>query len=185
MTSEEALSQHGGVVIDIWTLRREGDWIVIPTNVGWKRNGWNVMGRGLAAQASDRYPELAFSYGIACRDWHQKWPLVPIPTMTIFDPTRLVLVPTKPLNPAAPHLSWQGPATLECVRRGIDDLSDMIAGRCTQPSATTDQIEQYKTGRFLVPALGCGNGGLSIAQVRPLLEKLRDQFPDQVVLVLP
>ena len=44
---------------DIWSLQGEFDYVVITTNIGWKRvNGktTGVMGRGIALQAAKRYP---------------------------------------------------------------------------------------------------------------------------------
>jgi len=39
---------------DIWNLHKVG-WIIIPTNGFVKKNGENVMGRGLAKQVKDKY----------------------------------------------------------------------------------------------------------------------------------
>lgn len=49
---------------DIWKVAAENhDWIVIPTNGFVKVNGKAVMGRGLAYQAMEKYPELPAELG--------------------------------------------------------------------------------------------------------------------------
>lgn len=48
---------------DIWEFHDKGHWIVIPTNGFVKNNGRAVMGRGLALQASVKFPELSYELG--------------------------------------------------------------------------------------------------------------------------
>jgi len=45
---------------DIWEQHKLGRWIVITTNGAIKNDGSCVMGRGVAKQAADKYPELPF-----------------------------------------------------------------------------------------------------------------------------
>ncbi len=52
---------------DLWAWQAERRWIVIPTNIGWKKDGANPMGAGVALQASEMYPELANWYGARCK----------------------------------------------------------------------------------------------------------------------
>ena len=48
---------------DIWNVEPKDAWIVVPTNVGWKRDGSNVMGAGLAKQARLKFKQLPYDYG--------------------------------------------------------------------------------------------------------------------------
>lgn len=43
---------------DIWTYHDHDNWIVIPTNGDVNRQGLAVMGRGVALQVANRYPEF-------------------------------------------------------------------------------------------------------------------------------
>lgn len=57
------------IIGDIWEEASKRDaYVVVPTNGFIKNNGCAVMGRGLAKQASDRYPGLAYSLGDKIRD---------------------------------------------------------------------------------------------------------------------
>lgn len=169
---------------DIWTLRAPGDWVVIPTNAGWNSQGANVMGAGLAKQAADRYPDLPRCYGVECRKFagfcSSQGVLMAI-SPWLYPQGRLVLAVTKALNQNAPHLSWRKPSTLDDVCGTIESLHLLLSGLPMDDERT----EAWKTGRLLVPALGCGAGGLNLSDVLPLLEALRDRHPDRVVLVLP
>lgn len=140
---------------DIWQLAdRKKDWIVIPTNIGWKSDGKNVMGRGLARQAARRWPELPWLYGSFCKEHGEITPIM------IYRPENkkwcetLLLFPVKPLDKEKPYLSWWHPADLDLIRSHCSVLS-FLAPQCS--------------GRILVPSLGCGNGGLDETQVLPVL----------------
>ena len=55
---------------DIWNWLSEPHncEVVIPTNIGWKADGSNVMGAGIAKQAILRYGrDIAAWYGAICR----------------------------------------------------------------------------------------------------------------------
>lgn len=144
---------------DIWTFL-DSHLIVIPTNIGYKReSGANVMGRGLAAQAAARYPDLARWYGIFCKAHGKDTPVVRYPDAP------LLLFPVKPLNTAAPWLSWKQAADLELIER------------------STRQLAELQVGDTAVPLVGCGNGGRTMAEVRPILD--RHLSEDRFLLVLP
>jgi hypothetical protein len=136
----------------IWLNERAE--IIIPTNQGWRADGTNVMGAGLAKQAVDRYPGIDQWYGAWCRDHRDESCVVRHPVAP------LIFFPTKPLNPEAPHLSWQSPATVETVTRSLRDLARLppLAG---WPGG----------GLIALPLVGCGLGGLPEATVLPLLHE--------------
>lgn len=140
---------------DIWQLSdKNTDWIVVPTNIGWKSDGKNVMGRGLARQATRRWPELAQIYGDFCRTYGETTPIMLYrPQVNRWCET-LLLFPVKPLNVEKPYLSWRQPADLDLIRRHSLVLQS-IAPQCR--------------GKILMPSVGCGNGGLDETQVLPVL----------------
>ena len=51
------------VIGDIWDYHDQGHWIVITTNGIVKSNGEAVMGKGIALQAKQRYPDLPKELG--------------------------------------------------------------------------------------------------------------------------
>lgn len=146
---------------DLWDYAPT-HWLVIPTNIGWTRDGRNVMGRGVAKQAAERVPALAQWYGELCRRRgaatavaFNRW------TISADEVYKLLLFPVKPLNLAAPWLSWQNRADLELIKRSTKLLS--LAGTMLTPVA--------------LPLVGCGNGGLVQEDVLPILAaQLDDTF---------
>jgi hypothetical protein len=48
---------------DMWSVFHEADLFLITTNATLKQNGALVMGRGIARQARDRFPELDLALG--------------------------------------------------------------------------------------------------------------------------
>lgn len=153
------------IVGDIWRLRRPRDYVVVPTNIGWTREGRNPMGRGLAWQAARSYVDLPLWYGALCAQHKAALPVCS------HDPYRLILFPTKPLNTRNPAMSWQNNSTLELVRKGRVELVQLL------PSL------RLNGGRVLLPAVGCGEGGLNPKTVVPELMELSEYHPEiQLVL---
>lgn len=130
--------------------RKHGD-LLQETDVDAIVNAVNcvgVMGKGIALQFKTTWPENFRAYQAAC-----KAGLVRTGKMFVFDcgpvrPHYIINFPTKD--------HWRGASTIDFVRDGLEDLV-----------AVTRRL-----GRSLaLPPLGCGNGGLSWAEVRPLIEQ--------------
>jgi O-acetyl-ADP-ribose deacetylase (regulator of RNase III) len=66
---------------------------------------------------------------------------------------------------------WRSPSRLTDIETGLQDLARTI--------------REHDIGSVAVPALGCGNGGLDWAQVRPLIEATFAELPDVRVLLYP
>jgi len=125
--------------------------IVIPSNIGWTKAGYNVMGGGVAKQASELYPSLAKWYGDQCFLYQQDMPCLR------YD--RLILFPVKTLNRLHPHLSWQRSASLTLIERSTKDLA------------------RFPDQEIALPLVGCGNGRLAESDVLPILNMyLNDRF---------
>ena len=133
---------------DIWSSRFDACLRVVPVNLGWKANGENVMGRGVAQQAAKRYPDLPIWYGRRCefmaRDGDTR----------LFRYCGLLLFPVKPLDAIAPHLSWRQSADLGLVEKSTRQLASIPMSK-----------------RVTLPLVGCGNGGLDPRDVLPVLAK--------------
>lgn len=151
---------------DLWTLRRARDWVVVPTNIGWKSDGTNPMGAGIARKAADLFAPLPAWYGSLCQRYRSDLPTAANPNW------RLILFPTKPLNADAPHLSWRGPATLERIEMSLQGLRDLIPRL------------PYR-GRILLPLVGAGAGGLSSEMILGRLTVFQQADPQVHIVVHP
>jgi hypothetical protein len=122
-------------------------YIVVPTNIGWKTNGKNVMGAGVAKQAALKFPDfpawLGRNYELGERgiSYYQG---------------HLIAFPVKPLA-ANPSMSWQNMASLELIEKSTLEL-------CNHASLKD----------VVLPLVGCGNGKLKREDVLPILEKYLD-----------
>jgi hypothetical protein len=141
---------------DIWDHWFAGNWIVITTNVGWKSDGTNPMGAGIAKKAAELVPGLARWYGDHCQKERENT------GVALFLPARLVLFPTKAFNPEAPHLSWKAKSNIDLIKRSAEQLQ---------------QLRKEMSNVVGLPMVGCQNGGLSPDVVMPALaERLDDSF---------
>jgi hypothetical protein len=95
---------------DIWTHAREDTFIVVPTNGFVKSNGDAVMGRGLAYQASKKFPTLQHELGSMLKE-HGNY-VYTFPTYGI------VTFPVKDV--------WWNKATLELIDKSCQELSHII-----------------------------------------------------------
>ncbi len=124
-------------------LKDDADAIVNTVNCA------GVMGKGIALQFKNKWPLNFRAYEVAC-----KGKLVRPGQMFIHDCGGLVK-PHYIINfPTKDH--WRGKSTLGFIR---DGLVDLVA-----------QIRRLGIRSIAVPPLGCGNGGLDWAEVRPLME---------------
>ena len=143
--------------------------IVVPTNIGWKKDGTNVMGKGLARQAAERYPSLPLLLGAYCKErrfYATTWP-VEVYSHVTGEIQLLLCFPAKPLTPGAPQFSWNGKASLALVKKSLATLVLL---------ASTDK-RLIKEESIYLPLVGCGEGGLGEEIVLPLLqEALSDRF---------
>ena len=116
-----------------------------------------IMGRGIALQFRKAFPENFKVYKSAC----DKKKLHP-GTMLICDlnrfqnPRYVVNFPTK--------RHWKGKSKIEDIESGLEALVKEIAKNNIQSIA--------------IPPLGCGLGGLSWGQVKPIIQKAFDALPD-------
>lgn len=125
--------------------------VVIPTNIGFKKDGANVMGAGLAKQARERVGHLDRWYGMLCKACREHTPVC------VFPDAPLILFPVKPFNAKHPHLSWKQDADPRLIERSLKQLGSMTIRK---PVA--------------IPAVGCGNGNLSHTMIVPVMEQILD-----------
>lgn len=121
-----------------------------------------VMGKGIALQFKQAYPENFNAYQQACkRDLVEPGRMLVVPTLGVGNPKYIINFPTK--------RHWKGKSRLDDIRAGLVDL---IA-----------QIQQHGIQSIAVPPLGCGNGGLDWEDVKPLIRSAFEQVPHVRALV--
>lgn len=121
-----------------------------------------IMGRGIALQFRNAYPDNFKAYEAACRR-HEVQPgqMFVYPTGQLTNPRYVINFPTK--------RHWRGKSRLEDVDSGLVALVREVRDRGIHSIA--------------VPPLGCGLGGLAWREVRPLIERAFAALPDVQVVV--
>lgn len=120
-------------------------------------NTVGVMGKGIALQFKRRWPDNFRAYERACKAGD-----VEVGKMFIFDCGGLV-TPKYIINfPTKKH--WKGNSKIEFIQDGLKDL--------------VQQVRRLQIKSIAMPPLGCGNGGLDWAEVKPLIIKAFEQMPD-------
>lgn len=116
-----------------------------------------VMGKGIALQFRNKWPDNARAYEAACkvRD-------VRPGRMFVFDAGGLVKPHFIVNFPTKDH--WKGKSKIKFIR---DGLVDLVA-----------QVRRLRIKSIAIPPLGCGNGGLDWEDVRPLIEQAFADLPD-------
>ncbi len=121
-----------------------------------------VMGKGIALQFKQAYPEVFKEYARACRASEIQPGRMQIVALGRFDgPKYIINFPTK--------RHWRGPSHIEDIRAGLDAL--------------VEDVRRLGISSISLPPLGCGNGGLDWAVVRPLIESAFKGFEDVNVIV--
>lgn len=107
-------------------------------------NTEGVMGKGLALQFKRAFPENFSAYARACKAGEVVPGRVHVVRRTA-SPRFIINFPTK--------RHWRSRSKLEDVRDGLVDL--------------VLRVSELGIESIAVPALGCGNGGLDWAEVKP------------------
>lgn len=125
-------------------------------------NTVGVMGKGIALQFKQAFPENFVAYARACRAGEvQTGRMLVVPTGKLGNPRYIINFPTK--------RHWRQPSRLEDIEAGLEDL----VRRCLALGIRS----------LAVPPLGCGNGGLEWSQVQPLIEAAFRGVPQIRVLL--
>ncbi|HYP02286.1 MAG TPA: macro domain-containing protein [Pyrinomonadaceae bacterium] len=124
-------------------------------------NTVGVMGKGIALQFKQAYPENYEAYRKACEHGEvQPGKMFVFITGQLY-PRYIINFPTK--------RHWKGKARIKDIESGLADLIDVVRRREIKSIA--------------VPPLGCGNGGLRWSDVRPLIEAAFAELPGVRVLL--
>jgi O-acetyl-ADP-ribose deacetylase (regulator of RNase III) len=126
-------------------------------------NTKGIMGKGIALQFKQAFPEMFRDYENACKAGG-----VRLGKMHVFDLGGLTGNPRWIINfPTKGH--WRERSRLTDIEAGLEDL------------VTT--ILRLGIRSIALPPLGCGNGGLNWAEVRPRIEGAFANLPDVNVLL--
>ncbi|MGW0193614.1 macro domain-containing protein [Nonomuraea sp. NPDC003201] len=115
-------------------------------------NTVGVMGKGIALEFKQAFPEVFAAYAQACADGRMR--IGHVLPVRLGDGDRWVLnFPTK--------RHWRQKSRLPDIAAGLDDLARLLV--------------ELRLGSIAIPPLGCGHGGLAWPEVRALIrERLGD-----------
>ena len=116
-----------------------------------------VMGRGIALQFKNSYPENFKAYAAACRrEEVQPGRMFVFETGQLANPHYIINFPTK--------RHWRAKSRLEDIKTGLADLAR--------------EIERRSIRSIAIPPLGSNLGGLQWDVVRPLIEAALGELPN-------
>jgi O-acetyl-ADP-ribose deacetylase (regulator of RNase III) len=121
-----------------------------------------VMGKGIALQFKQAFPENFRVYQRACQAGEvQPGRMLVFESGGLTSPGYIVNFPTK--------RHWREDSRLEDIEAGL--------------TALVEEVRRLGIRSIAVPPLGCGNGGLNWADVRPRIEAAFAQVPEVRVLL--
>jgi O-acetyl-ADP-ribose deacetylase (regulator of RNase III) len=121
-----------------------------------------VMGRGIALQFKNAFPENFKAYAAACKNEEvQPGRLFVFKTGRLTNPRYIINFPTK--------RHWRGKSRMEDIEAGL--------------AALVDTIRRYNIRSIAIPPLGSGLGGLDWSEVRPRIEATLQPLTDVRIIV--
>ncbi len=120
------------------------------------------MGKGIALQFKQAYPENFNAYQKACRVKKvQPGKMFIFETGMMLNPKYIINFPTK--------RHWRGKARMEDIKSGLKSL--------------LEEVNRLKIHSIAIPPLGCGLGGLNWNIVRPMIEATFIDLPRVRILL--
>lgn len=120
------------------------------------------MGKGIALQFKQAYPENFRAYERACRAQEvQPGRMFTVATGRMVNPKYIINFPTK--------RHWRGASRIEDIRAGLQAL--------------VQEVKRLGVQSVAVPPLGCGNGWLNWWEVQPMIEQALQTMADVRVLL--
>jgi O-acetyl-ADP-ribose deacetylase (regulator of RNase III) len=121
-----------------------------------------VMGRGIALQVKNAFPENFRAYEAACRrEEVEPGRMFVYETGQFTNPRYIINFPTK--------RHWRGRSRIEDIEAGL--------------RALVAEVKRLGIRSIAVPPLGCGLGGLEWDEVRPRIEAALSELPEVRALV--
>jgi len=132
----------------IWKKHEKGYFIAVTTNAVLKTNGASVMGKGIALEAARRFRSLPFELGSRVKESGNQ--------VYSFPNYRIFTFPTK-------H-DWRDKSSLSLVEKSCWELRELVL----------DSYDGELWSNVYMTRPGCGNGGLSWSEVKPVLKEVLD-----------
>ena len=126
---------------NLWDFDVEQYYRVITTNGNIKLNGDAVMGRGIALQAAERYPQLPSKLAERLKLYGNK--------VNVFPEHKIITFPTKN--------NWRDNSTYELIESSCNNLVVIC--------------NYINIKKIVMPMVGCSNGGLKWTNVRKIIYK--------------
>ncbi|MBL7794548.1 MAG: macro domain-containing protein [Saprospiraceae bacterium] len=127
-------------------------------------NTVGVMGKGIALQFREQFPENYKQYRTALKNGELRIGKMFVSEMQRVDQLRYIInFPTKE--------HWKNPSQMAYIREGLQDLRRVLLEKNIRSVA--------------IPPLGCGNGGLDWNEVRPLIEAAIGDLDMEIVIFEP
>lgn len=126
-------------------------------------NTVGVMGKGVAYQFKQAFPENFRAYEVACKKNEVSIGRMFVTLTGMLHPRLIVNFPTK--------RHWKGNSKIEDIQAGLADLVRVV--------------REEKIRSIALPPLGCGLGGLRWEDVRPLIETAFEAVPHVEVHLYP
>ena len=138
----------------------KGDLLSSPAQVQVNTvNTVGVMGKGIALQFKNKYPEMFLAYQRVC-EGH----LLDTGKLYLWkSPEKWVL-----MFPTKKH--WRNPSKIEYIESGLRKFAD--------------NYERLGIESIAFPKLGCGNGGLNWTEVKPVMERYLRPLPINIFIYL-
>lgn len=133
---------------DFWTI--QGDARCITTNGVLRENGNAIMGKGIALQAKQRYPNIEFTLGRLIQKYGNH---------VFYLGNGLISFPTK--------YDWKDEKSdIGLIKRSAMELVSLFKGDVP--------IKNKSNRRILLTRPGCGSGNLNWTDIRPVLQTILD-----------
>jgi hypothetical protein len=134
---------------DMWSVFFDTDVFMITTNPIIRKDGAVVMGRGIAAEAKDRYPDLPYDFAASLSCYGNEG----VDFIGYYEYTRIYYFMVKD--------HWAKSAEIEIIRNSVNRLKYLFG---------------YSDERVDLNFPGIGNGGLPRDHVLPFLQDLPDNI---------
>ena len=121
-----------------------------------------VMGKGVALQFKRTFPDNFKQYQKACKNNEvEPGRMFIVATNSLLNPRYIINFPTK--------RHWRQPSQLDDIKTGL--------------AALVAEVQRLEIQSIAIPPLGCGNGGLDWAEVKPLILEAFKPLPHVEVIV--
>ena len=130
---------------DIWNHHKNGAWICVTTNGTIRGDGACIMGRGVALQAKQRYPQLQYEIGanISCNGNH----------CYVLEKYRIITFPVK--------WCYNNKANINLISESAHELMAIL--------------DKYGIRKVYLPKPGCNNGKLNWDDVKAVIKPILDE----------